>query len=164
VAKAISPRPDLLAEERREHLHLFNLLGDPLLRLPAPAEVPLTVAADVDAGGRLTIEGVSPVAGRMIVELSCRRDRLTFTPPPRTELPPVAEALVRLDEVYQRANDHRWTSQYLDVVPGAFHTTLDVPTEAQGHAHVRVFLEGADACALGAADVYVRRPRPMAAE
>jgi hypothetical protein len=139
-------------------------LGDPLLRLYTPAEAPLTVAADVDAGGRLSIEGVAPAAGRMIVELSCRRDRLTFTPPARTELPPVSEALMRLDEVYQRANDHRWTSQHLDVAPGAFHTTLEVPTEAQGHAHVRVFLEGADACALGAADVYIRRPRPLSAE
>ncbi len=164
VARAISPKPDLLDEERREHLHLFNLLGDPLLRLYTPAEVQLSAAADIAAGERLTITGAAPLPGRMTVELVCRRDRLTFQPPARTALPPVHETLAALDVVYAKANDHRWTVQQVDVPAGAFQLALEVPQEARGHSHVRVFLEGANNCALGAADVYIHRPRMMAAE
>ncbi len=165
VARAISPRADLLAEERREHLHLFNLLGDPLLRLPKPAELTVTSAEDIDAGERLTIEGFAPLAGRMTIELTCRRDRLTFEPPTRVSLPPVDDVLTQLDAVYEKANDHRWTVKHVDVPLGAFQTTLDIPREARGHGHVRVFLEGADNFALGATDIYIRRPKAtMAAE
>lgn len=164
LARALSPKPDLLEAERREHLHLFNLLGDPLLRLYTPAQVNLSVAEEIEAGGRLVVTGEAPLAGRMMIELVCRRDRLTFQPPARNELPPIHEALAELDTVYAKANDHRWTVQHVDVPAGAFQVTLDVPSEARGHSHVRVFLEGADHCALGAADVYIRRARMMAAE
>ena len=37
VASIISPSREMLEEERREHLHLFNLLGDPMLRLDSSA-------------------------------------------------------------------------------------------------------------------------------
>jgi hypothetical protein len=158
VAKAISPRADLLAEERQEHLQLFNLLGDPLLRLRVPAEVQLTAAEEIVAGQNLLIEGVAPMAGRMIVELICRRDRLTFDPPPRTQLPASADALAQLDAVYAKANDHRWTALHFDAQPGPFSSTLNIPVEARGQSHVRVFLEGADSFALGSRDVYIRRP------
>jgi hypothetical protein len=162
MARALSPRPELLDAERREHLHLFNLLGDPLLRLPRPAEVPLAVAADVSAGEPLTIRGVAPYAGRMTVELICRRDRYTFEPPARNSLPAIDD-LLQFDAVYEKANDHRWTAQHVDVPAGAFETTLAAPLEARGHSHVRVYLEAAENFALGAADVYIRKPM-MAAE
>ena len=32
IAAVISPAPEMLDEERREHVLMFNLLGDPLLR------------------------------------------------------------------------------------------------------------------------------------
>jgi hypothetical protein len=158
VAKAISPRADLLAEERKEHLHLFNLLGDPLLRLRVPGEVTLTAAEEISAGQAFVIEGVAPMAGRMIVELICRRDRLTFDPPARTQLPVSNDGLAQLDAVYAKANDHRWTALQLDSQPGPFSTTLHIPVEARGQSHVRVYLEGADSFAMGSRDVYIRRP------
>src|SRR5205814_4772776 len=36
AAAMISPNKDQLEDERREHLHIFNLLGDPMLRLVHP--------------------------------------------------------------------------------------------------------------------------------
>jgi hypothetical protein len=162
VAKAISPAADLLAEERQEHLHLFNLLGDPVLRLRVPGDIKLTAAEEVAAGQELLIEGVAPMAGRMIVELICRRDRLTFDPPLRTQLPTSGDALAQLDAVYTKANDHRWTALHFDAQPGPFSTTLGIPVEARGQSHVRIFLEGADSFALGSHDVYIRRPATAA--
>src|SRR5262245_2192982 len=43
VAAVISPSRDLLEAERREHLHLFQLIGDPMLRMTYPAEIALNV-------------------------------------------------------------------------------------------------------------------------
>ena len=83
LAKAMSPDPQLLHDERQEHLLLFNLLGDPLLRLKYPHGVQLDVVDKAVAGTHLEIRGNSPVGGRCRVELVCRRDRLRDEPPAR---------------------------------------------------------------------------------
>ena len=83
LAKAMSPDPQLLHSERLEHLLLFNLFGDPLLRLKYPQAVQLEVADKALAGTHLEIKGNAPVAGRCRVALVCRRDRMREDPPPR---------------------------------------------------------------------------------
>src|SRR5437763_14297229 len=60
VASLISPSPDLLELERREHLYLFNLLGDPMLRLAHPQELALDAPRDVEPGQTLRIAGRTP--------------------------------------------------------------------------------------------------------
>ena len=74
--RAVGPTPDLLAQERAEHLLLFNLLGDPLLRLHHPKEVEITAASTIDAGRTLELTGQCPTSGRCTIELVCRRDRI----------------------------------------------------------------------------------------
>src|SRR5690606_8617528 len=72
LAKAISPDPELLDEERREHLLLFNLLGDPLLRMPRPKPVQIELPTHVYAGERVPVVFESDVSGECVVELVCR--------------------------------------------------------------------------------------------
>ena len=55
AARAFSPQSSDLEAERREHLALFNLIGDPLLRIPHGGEVRLTVPARVTAGEPLEV-------------------------------------------------------------------------------------------------------------
>jgi hypothetical protein len=50
LAAAISPKPTKLAAERREHVLLFNLFGDPMLRLPCPEPVQIGVAGTARPG------------------------------------------------------------------------------------------------------------------
>jgi hypothetical protein len=156
VAAAVSPRPDQMEAERIEHVLLFNLLGDPLMRLRRPREVTLDVSSTVSAGERLEIAGSTEVAGRCMVELVCRRDRTKAPAPARREFVASEEALAAFSEAYLQANDLRWTARELHLARGAFHTELAVPLEAHGPCHVRVFLEGEGDYALGAADVLVR--------
>lgn len=157
LASAISPMPRKLAAERAEHLALFNLFGDPLLRLPCPEAVHIEVAGSAKTGDVLKIAGACPVDGRAIVELTVRRDRLAFPPPPRSSYPKSAGDLAHFQEVYQRANDPRLASMESQVQNGRFRAELPVPDEAQGPCHVRVFVEGKDGFALGAADVAVEK-------
>ncbi len=158
IAAAVSPAPEMLAEERAEHLLLFNLLGDPLLRLQHPREVQVDAAESIDAGQALEISGISPTAGRCTVELVLRRDRLKFAAPVRERFHNSDQALVQFNEVYQHANDQRWAAHMFDVDAGPFSTTLQIPLETRGPCHVRVYVEGDGSYALGAADIFVRRP------
>ena len=68
LAAAVSPRPDLLADERAEHVLLFNLLGDPTLRMPLPEPIALKVAKDGIAGATLLVEGTTQLAGTATID------------------------------------------------------------------------------------------------
>ena len=156
LASAISPNKDELQDERNEHMHLYNLLGDPLLRLRKPQAVALEVVETAKSGDEIAISGVSPIDGRAIVELVCRRDRLTFEAPSRRNFELTDASAKQLSEVYAQANDQRWVEQSLEIRDGKFTTTIAVPDECQGHCHVRVYVEGPQGFSLGAKDVYVQ--------
>jgi hypothetical protein len=142
--------------ERLEHLDLFHLLGDPLLKLPYPQSVDLDVRPIASAGESIEVAGVSPVNGRCTIELVVRRDRLAFEPPSRSQFDP--RQMTEYSAVYERANEPRLAAVQLAQVQGPFRAKLDVPAEARGACHVRVFVEGQGDCALGAADVRLEQP------
>jgi hypothetical protein len=154
----LNPRKSDLAEERLEHLAMFNLLGDPLLGLRHPQVATIATSAAAMSGEELIVTGTSPIGGTVSVELVVRRDRLTFDPPTRTKYEPLAKAR-EFQEVYQRANDTRLAVAQADVVEGRFTARLAIPARASGPCHVRVFVhDAAGNCALGAADVTIERP------
>lgn len=157
LAALLNPMPGDLAEERAEHLLLFNLLGDPLLRLRQPRAVELEVPPTATAGSPLILAGTSPVAGEALVELVVRRDRLAFRPPGRDEYRSTPEAQEERRQTYARANDGRLAWRRLPVDEGRFQTELDVPPTAWGDCHVRVFVQGRDDFASGAANLTIRR-------
>jgi hypothetical protein len=158
LAKAISPKEVDLAEERKEHLHLFNLIGDPLLRLRHPEPVKVKVTGTAIAGETLRISGHCTLKGRCTLELVVRRDRLTFKPSGRPEFDSASAKLAAYQEVYQRANDHRLMHCEVALVDGAFEKTIRIPKAARGACHIRVFVEGQSGYALGAANVRIKQP------
>jgi hypothetical protein len=155
LASVLSPSADLLAAERLEHVQLFNLLGDPLLRLRYPQRVDVQAPAKARAGGQLVVEGTSPVAGQCVVELVVRRGRLTFDPPARPEYDPRGAALAAMGEVYRKANDPRLAVRRFAVERGKFRVALDVPEDAAGACRARVFVQGQESHAIGAAEVEI---------
>ena len=156
IAAAISPNKEELVAERTEHLALYNLLGDPLLRLPKPQTIEMAVAESATAGETLKIRGTTGINGRATVELVCRRDKLTYAPASRRGFVLSNDTVGRLTDDYRRANDQRWAARQVDVVHGRLATTIEIPDTCRGHCHVRVYVEGQDAFALGAADLYVQ--------
>ena len=153
MARLMSPTADELAAERAEHLDLFNLLGDPLLRIPFPKPLELQVEPAAAAGSRVVVRGDSPLAGAGVIELAVRRDRLSFRPPRRDPFDPAA--LDDYAEIYQRANEPRLSIARQAIAAGAFTIELVVPAEARGPCQVRVFVEGETGCAAGGADLVV---------
>lgn len=59
-------------EERREHMQLYNWLGDPTLRLGAEGEIQLESLGDAVVGMPLPVQGHSPLAGKLVLELHRR--------------------------------------------------------------------------------------------
>lgn len=157
LAVMTSPGKANLAAERAEHLLLYNLIGDPLLRLRRPQSIQLEVADKATAGDLLDVAGNSPVEGRACVELVVQRDSLTFASPPRNEYPQTDEAFSAFQDTYLRANDSRLAKIDLTVPQGRFQTRLPVPKDASGSCHVRVFIEGSDDFALAAAQVTIQK-------
>ncbi len=155
LAGLLNPAGTDLAAERAEHLLLFNLLGDPLLRLPRPAEATVLAPAIAKPGAALDITGTSPVDGPAQVELVVRRDRLAFKQPLRSKYDTTEKARAEFQSTYDRANDACLVSQRVIVEGGKLRATLPVPASALGDCHVRVFVEGQQQCAIGCCDVRI---------
>lgn len=156
IAALISPAPADLAAERREHLYLFNLLGDPLLRMPQPHRIQLVVPNVIKPGESITIEGTSDVTGNATIELIVRRDRLTFKAPLRPKFEPTSSFLSGFNEIYAKANNPQFVATQLQVTDSKkFTCSLNAPADASGPCHIRAFIEGEEACAVGHCDLDV---------
>ena len=64
LATIVSPGTDLL-EERREHMMLYNLIGDPTLRLQHPEDLVMSVASGHLRGAPICVEIDSPISGKL---------------------------------------------------------------------------------------------------
>ncbi len=156
IARALSPKPHDLAGERREHLWLFNLLGDPLLRMAHPQPIELQVPSMISPGETLTVRGQGQVAGECLVELTCRRGRMTFRPEPRTQFDGTHEGMAALDEIYRKANEDRYATCVLTTTEPNFTAELRVPEDVEGSCVVRAFIRGEHAFAMGATSLQVK--------
>jgi hypothetical protein len=160
LAEKLNPASTSAADERAETTQVFNLLGDPLLRIAHPESLPLTAPDEAFAGETIKIHGAAPFAGRCKLELIVRRDRLTFRAPTRREYDASPEAEMAYQEIYLRANDPRLVTREVDVSAGKFTVTLEVPENSTGDCHIRAAIDGREQFALGAHDLtIVRRPK-----
>ncbi|HWB09351.1 MAG TPA: C25 family cysteine peptidase [Pirellulales bacterium] len=159
IASLLSPAGSDLAEERLEHVHLFNLLGDPLLGVTHPHRAQVESVSSVNPGELLSVRGTSPVDGTATVELTVRRERFKFRPVPRQEYLASSEADDEYRRTYAQANDPRLASVRCPVTGGKFEARLEVPPDARGDCHIRVFVQGRGKFAAGAKDVHIAAPR-----
>jgi hypothetical protein len=154
VARLLNNTGANLADERAEHVLLFNLLGDPLMRLRYPEHADVQVTGTARAGGQLTVVVDSPIeSGEAVIELVVRRDRLTFSPAKRGNYEQAD--LVAIQREYLRANDTRLTSAVVEIPAASFEVPVTIPAGANGPCHIRVFIRGDETFAIGSADLDV---------
>ncbi|MCC7085520.1 MAG: hypothetical protein IT427_10985 [Pirellulales bacterium] len=142
-------------EERREHLQLFNLFGDPTMKVRIPQTAKITAPKTASAGQWIRIASDSPMDGKAEIELVVRRDHFRRAPNERSAYRMGDAARAEFEATYREANDPRLASAKLDVCKGRFETEIAVPADASGPCHVRVFIEGTDDCAVGASDILI---------
>lgn len=131
LAGGLSPPPVDLAAERREHVLMYQLFGDPLLRLQYPHDLQLAASSEVAGDQSLSIDGRSEVAGECTVELVADRGG----PGDLTSAASVKQL----------------------VEPGSFRVTLSLPPDAAGKYTIRGFVAGRTEFAMGATSVNVRQ-------
>ncbi|RCS51905.1 hypothetical protein DTL42_10120 [Bremerella cremea] len=158
MAQLVSPKPALLKEERLEHLALFNLLGDPLLKLPHASTVEITAPKLAHPGETIEIAGRTQMPGTVHVELVCRRDGFVTPLPKRIEYDGRHDQLTGYNATFRAANDRTWQMVDLPATDGQFQAKLQIPDTCLGPCHVRVWIEGASQVGLGSQDIEIQAP------
>ena len=135
LATMISPTGTVLADERREHMLLYNLIGDPTLRLNHPQSLKLDVATGTPAGQPIAALLRSPISGSLRVSVDRPLGAVSDGDPNRTTV-----ASVQQDVTAGK------------MVPLEFELPIDISGPLILRAHVR----GEDDWAAGAAKTFVR--------
>lgn len=156
LARTLYPLGHDLALERQEHLALFNLLGDPLLRIPYPGEIDVSAEGAVDAGQQLLVSVNLPHAGRLKLALVCQRGEFPFDPPRRLEYLAEDRWLSEFHQTYEMANRPWWIVKDYAVKSGSQRLDLTIPAGARGSCVLQVLLKGRRGWAVGAKPVYIR--------
>lgn len=138
LSKAIDP--DTLV---KDHLWLYNLLGDPALKIPFPEhELTLTTKGPIHAGQPLEVHvACGAAAGRLLLSLDrplSRQGKGLTKPDPASNH---AEAMVIAN--HRKANDPTVASSELDVKGGNVKLILDLPGDLKpGSYHLNAYLVG----------------------
>jgi len=168
LATALSPSNHDLDQERLEHLHMMNLLGDPMLQIKHPEPIPLTLETTADSGSTLVVRGRSPLDGTLTLDLMIRRDRV---PEPAKQALQTqkntdasndrinSSAVMTKNEIYELANQPILASQTLTIKEGDFEIELPIPATAKGACAIRAFVESQESWGLGAQEITIRSPK-----
>ena len=142
LATLFMPDAKKREQERREHLYLYNLLGDPTLRIALPAAA--TIKGEVFEG-KIAVTGTSPLAGRARIELVAER---TPNRPKRT-----GDTAEEFAKAYERANHWVLQRSEASVIAGAF--TSEFKRPEKGSYVLRIYVSGEKGAAAGAAKLEV---------
>jgi hypothetical protein len=159
MALALSPEGHSLVEERREHVRLMNLLGDPLLRIRQPKEITLRGGDQFSAGQVVTVAGDSPLAGTLSVELALTRDRLPtgIKSIERYENSESVRDAMRTN--YDTASDLVLWRTEKKIPSGSFSVDLPLPSDIRGKYVIRVFVYGDQDWATGSQRIKILKSK-----
>lgn len=115
--------------QRREHLEMFLLLGDPALRLPRiPDDITFEVIGDARPGGQLRVTGQAPARLEgATVRLTAERPRESEPAEPIVVPPTGPERRNVLVERHERANVFVVAEAGTTVREGRFEAVLELP-------------------------------------
>jgi hypothetical protein len=138
VAKLVSPAGTKLIDERHEHMGLYNLLGDPTLKLQHPAAAKIDVASGFDFGETIEINVASPIAGDLTLSVDRPLGAVTKGNPNATTVASITSAV-----------EANVTSMH----------RIALPTGVSGPLTIRAIVSGSDQWATAAAKTNVRPKR-----
>jgi len=146
-------------DERREHMQLYNWLGDPTLRLGHPQELAIDDPGRLANGQSVVITGTAPMSGTLTIELHRRLGTVPMKKPTKN-LATIADPLLAR---YRSANDTAisvtevWVGE-----AGPWKAELAIPADASGPMRLVVDLESPSGFASGVQNVWIR-PAAVAA-
>lgn len=140
--------------ERRDHMQLYNWLGDPTMRLIHPQEITFQSPERAVAGQTLTVAGNSPLAGVMTIEIHRRLNAAPVITAANSGQDP--ELLSNADR-YRLANDTCIAQNRIDIAaPGSWSAQLTLPSNFTGPSVLSVQIEGETGYASGSQVIWIR--------
>jgi hypothetical protein len=157
LAATFSPTKGSLGDELREHVYLFNLFGDPLLRIQRPQVIKIQSPEQQVAGSNCQLQLQSPIGGTARIELVCRRDQFKSPLPARDSFEFSLESRNEMQKTYLAANDRVWTHGEVDLTAGENSVRLAIPANAAGPCYVRIYARGESKDAVGSTRIFIAR-------
>ena len=155
LARLLDPAPDRLDEQLLEHVALFHLFGDPLLRLPIPKRIEPTCPEKAQAGSTLGVSGTTNGSGSVLLELVLPASRLTLNVPGRVRFDKTVRDTYQ--EKYRQANDRVVASRTAPIKDGVFQADIPIPDAIHGNYVVRACLT--TGFAIGSTTVTIQRKK-----
>ncbi len=140
MAALLSPDGHDLTDERREHVRLMNLFGDPLLKIRYPEPFECVVPEFAAPGQVVDVQIDVPSNGRLLVELALTRDRLPEGVRGLREFTGASEQLEQMQASYAAANQLVLASSEQQVAPGTVSVPIAIPESARGKYAIQVQL------------------------
>ena len=159
MAQALNPSDHDLTLERREHVRLMNLLGDPLLKIPYPASLDLEVPSKGTSGESVAIQGHSGIAGRMVVELAMARDRVPENAVALRSYRGTQEDHQQMDLNYQASNQLVVHRLERSIESGGFEIDFPIPENCAGRYVLSAYVYGDRDWSVGAEKIAIRKPQ-----
>ncbi|MGI9472902.1 MAG: C25 family cysteine peptidase [Rubripirellula sp.] len=135
LATVVSPAGTNLTDERREHMLLYNLIGDPTLRLQHPQEIEIGVATGHDFGEAIEVQLTSPIDGELVLSFDRPLGGVDEGDPNQTTVASISTQVQAGQSVSP---------------------TMLLPKEVRGPIVVRALVSGAGSWASAAARTIVR--------
>ena len=172
LARMFDPTSARLDEQLEDHRYLFNLFGDPLLRVRFPRriafELPeigylnesITVSAKPGDPPREVWSAIEPAVvqpARVTVELVNLPTRPKVKLNNRSEYSDGDEERIRYQRTFQEANDRVLASAECDTSDGAWSVELPLPVETTGTYIVRVLVTSPEGTSAGAKRFKIRK-------
>ena len=159
IAAVVSPDSGLLKEERQEHSWMYNLLGDPLLRVNYPDGMRVKCAATVSNGKKLQVTFDSPIVGEAVIEVvtqrGSQREQLIERDIDVLKATPKPDRWNGYSKEYEMANDPVWVSVRREVQVGSQAVDVVVENVSSGLQTVRVVIHGKRKLVIGSTRVFV---------
>lgn len=138
LAAIISPTGTQLTDERREHMTLYNLLGDPTLVLHHPLPATISIEPGFAAEEVVQFQVSSPIAGVAKIELDRPLGTFTTGDPNQTNIASMEMAVQAGKPIQPK---------------------VALPTDVHGAVVIRVFIKGDDSWATGAARTIIHKKK-----
>jgi hypothetical protein len=159
MATALSPAGHDLVAERREHVRLMNLLGDPLLVIRHPKPLNIEARDTYEAGESLEANIEAPWGGTIEVELLLHRDRLPSHLESIQANEQAEARYQRMQQNYDRANHLVIAHQHLEVEAGTHRILFESTDDFRGQYVLRARMQGAEDWAIGTKRLQFQRKR-----
>jgi len=151
------PTSGRLQEQLVDHVHLFQLFGDPLLRIPLPDTMTLETPESVTAGNTLTIRGISDNAATIVAELATPRKQPISVPKDRIPFRLTDMSREEFMKTYLAANNRalQYSVGRTNESGGAFEISLPIPENLEGKYIIRVFSSGKTGVSIASKNVTI---------